>query len=116
MGRRHILPRHQVLDSEDTSLSIKSKSTDVSSIDVYAYDVTVDSTVNGLLSVEYTNNDDLTGWKTLDFGESTAVSGSSETDYRFQINTSFKFSRLSWSNAGGTGLISAEVFGLVRGA
>lgn len=118
MGRRSALPDYQVLNNEDSASNFQSDPTECESVDRFAYDIQVDASVNGTMTVQYCNEKNLEDydWKDLDFGESTAINGAVETRYRFQIQTSFKRTRLSWVNNAGTGDINAKVYGLVGGA
>jgi hypothetical protein len=118
MGRRSILPDYQVLNAEDSSSNFNSDPTECDSVDVFSYDITVDASVVGTMTVQYCNekNEGDYDWKDLNFGETTTINGASETLYRFQIQPAFKRTRLKWVNNAGTGNISARIYGMVRGA
>jgi hypothetical protein len=118
MGRRSVLPSYQVLTDQDSTSNFQSDPTECEGVDKFAYDVTVDSSVTGTLSVEYCNErkEEDYDWKPLSFGETTGIDGSVETEYRFQIEVSFKRVRLSWVNGAGTGNINAKVYGITVGA
>lgn len=118
MGRRSVLPGYQVLENQDSSSNFNSEPTECEPVDVVAYDVTVDAAVVGAMTIQFCNEriEQDYDWKDLDFGESTAIDGSIETQYRFQIDVSFKRVRLKWVNSAGTGNIDAKVYGVVKGA
>lgn len=118
MGRRSILPSYQVLDAQNSATNFQSEATEVEGVDKVAYDVSIGASVNGTLTIQYSNekNEKDYSWKDLNFGESTALVGSTETEHRFEIKVSFKRLRLSWVNNAGTGNISAKIYGMTEGA
>lgn len=118
MGRRTVLPSFQVLTNQDSASNFESDPTECEGVDTFAYDVSIDASVVGTFTVQFCNERQTENfdWKDLDFGESTAVDGGIDTEYRLQIKTSFKRVRLKWVNNAGTGNINAKVYGIVGGA
>lgn len=118
MGRKLHLPDYQILDSHDSTTNTSSTATECAMVDIVTYDITVGALVNGTMTIQYANEDRLgdSSWKDLNFAESTALVGATETQYRFEIEVSFKRVRLSWVNNTGTGIISAKVYGHGVGA
>lgn len=120
MGRRNLLEKYQLWSSEDTTANPTSNHTDVSALDLITYEIDIDSTVNASISVEYCNDSRISSssvFKPLDFSQSTTLVGSVDTDGLIHINNrGFKFLRLSVTNNGGAGNISAAITGSVVGA
>jgi hypothetical protein len=116
MGRRSIIKRFQVMSAEDSTSDPESSITDVSSVDFITYEITVGALVDATLEVQV-RNEESASFKALNFNQTLTLDGSSDTDYMVHIeNKGFKDLKLSITDNGGSGDISAWVSGTVRGA
>lgn len=120
MGRKLIINKHQVFDVADSAIDPESSITDVGQVDIVRYDLVVDSTVDGTLSVEVALEGDLEApvFRPLDFGPTPLViNGAVDTEYSVLINqVSFKKIKLKFNDNGGSGNIDAWIYATTRGA
>lgn len=119
MSRRHLIRKFQVLTDSDSTTSPDSIATDVSGVDFITYQIDVDATVDSILKVYFSNDDQFnSATKTeLDFAAPLPILGASDTSYTVHIeNLGFKWFQLSFTDNGGTGLINAFITGSGRGA
>lgn len=119
MSRRSRIRKYQVLTNGDTTTTLFSKETEVSTVDFVIYDFTIQNTVNATLSVYYCNDEvyNSANLSPLNFGQATPLSGATDTKYMVVIeNKGFKWIVLKLVNNGGSGTANAWVTGTVRGA
>lgn len=120
MSRKQRAPKFNIWNAEDTTSVTVSIETGTKQLDSILYEISVDATVNATLRVEGSTDADNAPAKTfgeLDFGQTLSLVGSSDTQYQILIrDNTFNFLRLSLTNNGGTGNITAHVSGVSKGA
>lgn len=119
MSRRHLIRKFQVLTDADSTTSPSSIATDVSGVDFITYQIDIDATVDSILKVYFSNDDQFnSATKTeLDFAAALPIMGATDTSYTVHIeNLGFKWFQLSFTDNAGTGLINAFITGSGRGA
>jgi hypothetical protein len=120
MSRKLRANKYLILDAVDSTNPITSTETGVKQLDTVLYEIDIDATVNAVLVVEGSTDQDNSTSKVfneLDFGAPLTLIGAADTKYQVLIrDNAFNFLRLSISNNGGTGDISAWVSGVSKGA
>jgi len=103
MGRKHILNAYLVSTQADMSADFESKSTVVEQFDFISY--TLDwgggAGVSGEFFVEVSN--DGTDWIELDFGQQILAGVDTNKDHILIKDVHFKYSRVKYVFAAGTG-------------
>ena len=120
MSRRLRAPKFPVWEAQNTTTANLSLETGVKQLDTVLYEIEIDPTVNGTLRVEGSidpENEQVKTWSSLDFGTPITLNGAVSTKDQVLIRDNvFTFLRLKFTNAGGTGNITAHVAGASVGA
>lgn len=120
MSRRHIIPKFQLWNQEDSSASPITQATDVSSVDFITYHLTVDSSVTGELAIYFCNDRqqfDINNAVQLNFDPPMLINGAAESNYMIEIqNKGLKYLYIEFNDGGGSGNIDAWISGVSRGA
>lgn len=120
MSRKLRAPKYLILNASDSTTSPISTETGVKQLDTVLYSITVGASVNAILEVQGSSDDENTFTKTfesLDFAQTLSLNGAAETQYQIVIRDNpYAFMRLKITNNGGTGNITAYVSGVSKGA
>jgi hypothetical protein len=119
VGRKQRAPKYTIWSAVDTTTAPTSDGTGVKQLDTVLYEITVGASVNAILEVQGSTDDDNEPktFSSIDFNQTLSLIGSTDTAYQVLIRDNpFNTIRLKLTNNGGTGNITAYVSGVAKGA